>query len=104
MDKLSLYIFQAPRTINVYWEYPPTNKVKWQGSEQNGYYHPDVHIYIAKAGCLKCFNHDLIGYHILLALQDANMPVNALRRKPAKKRKRKKETPGYVNLELWPSE
>lgn len=104
MDKLKLYVFQTPRTCEVNWEYPPAGKANWLDYRRSGYYHPDVDIYIARARCLRRFNHEIISYHIMLALQDAHMPVSALRRDRAERAKSRKGTPGHRNLELLPRE
>lgn len=104
MEKLKLYIFQAPRTIHVNWEYPPPGKASWDGYRKSGYYHPDVDIYIARARCVRSYNYDLIGYHIMLALQDAHMPVNALRRDRKERKEVKKGSPQMKSMRMWPSE
>ncbi len=104
MPKLKLYIFQAPRYVHVEWENPPAGKASWDGFRKSGYYHPDVDIYIARARCLKRYNYDLIGYHIMLALQDAKMPVDALRRDRKERKSTKKKEISPLQLPLFPSE
>lgn len=104
MDKLKLYIFQAPRRTEVNWEFPPPGKTKWRDFKQTGYYHPDVDIYIAKASCLRTFNHNLVSYHIMQALQDAHMPVKTLRRERAERKSIKKEKVSPRQLPLFPHE
>jgi len=103
MERIKLYIFQTPRTCEVNWEFPPTGKANWLDYRKSGYYHPDVDIYIARARCLRRFNHEIIGYHIMLALQDAHMPVNALRRERAERSKASKRKISPKQMPLFPS-
>jgi hypothetical protein len=104
MDKLKLYIFQAPRKVEVNWEYKPPGRSTWLDYRRHGYYHPDVEIYIAKAGCIRRLNHDLVAYHIMLALQDAHMPVNALRHDRAERKSSTKEKVSPRQPPLFPHE
>ncbi len=100
-----LYVLECAKVIHVCWDEPPAEHGiawKWNG---NKYYHPDTEIYIAKSSAVGRTNQPSVANAIMQALQGANMAVSRLQRlenSPAKRKK--KNTPGVIQLLLFPED